>query len=86
SRRSQAAVCSPSASTVEYSEAMHRTLIALRSAASKRSFNSIEDKYYRMEVEMLRPGTVVPSADTVARDVQRLYESLAVEAKDYFEV
>ncbi|KAK6992292.1 putative AC transposase [Favolaschia claudopus] len=68
----------------EYSEARHRTLIALRCACLKRAFNEIEDSWYRMEVQLLRPGTVVPSADTVAEDVQRLYVSLAHEVKKYF--
>ncbi|KAK7034395.1 hypothetical protein R3P38DRAFT_3185246 [Favolaschia claudopus] len=69
---------------LEYSEAMHRTLIALRCSCSKRAFNQVEDKWYRLEVEMLRPGTVVPSADTVAEDVQRLYVLLARDVKKYF--
>ncbi|KAK7015931.1 hypothetical protein R3P38DRAFT_2543185 [Favolaschia claudopus] len=73
-----------SAGTIPYSEAMHRTLIALRCASSKRSFNQVEDKWYRMEVAMLRPGTVVPSADTVAKDVQRLYVLVAQDVKAYF--
>ncbi|KAK7041092.1 hypothetical protein R3P38DRAFT_2512431 [Favolaschia claudopus] len=74
-----------SAGTIPYSEAMHRTLIALRCASSKRPFNQVEDKWYRMEVAMLRPGTIVPSADTVARDVQRLYVLVAQEVKAYFQ-
>ncbi|KAK7021616.1 putative AC transposase [Favolaschia claudopus] len=49
-----------------------------------RAFNQVEDKWYRLEVEMLRPGTVVPSADTVAEDVQRLYVLLARDVKKYF--
>ncbi|KAK6971893.1 putative AC transposase [Favolaschia claudopus] len=56
----------------------------LRCACLKRAFNEIEDSWYRMEVQLLRPGTVVPSADTVAEDVQRLYVSLAHEVKKYF--
>ncbi|KAJ7619598.1 hypothetical protein FB45DRAFT_678124, partial [Roridomyces roridus] len=76
---------SSSTATV-YSEATHRTLIALRCASSKRPFNQVEDKFYRQEVELLRPGTKVPSADTVANNVQRLYRTLAADVRDYFQV
>ncbi|KAF7341582.1 putative AC transposase [Mycena sanguinolenta] len=81
--RAVVTLISPSGN-VPYSEAMHRTLIALRCASSKRAFNQVEDPWYLKEVEMLRPGTKVPSADTVANDVQRLYQLLSVKVKDYF--
>ncbi|KAJ7603796.1 hypothetical protein FB45DRAFT_78756 [Roridomyces roridus] len=76
---------SSSSSASVYTEATHRTLIALRCASSKRPFNQAEDTFYLQEVELLRPGTKVPSVDTVANDVQRLYCNLAGDVRDYFQ-
>ncbi|KAJ7911010.1 hypothetical protein B0H13DRAFT_1615091, partial [Mycena leptocephala] len=56
-----------------YTLAHHRALIALRCARSHRPFNSVKDELYLEEVELLRPGTHVPSPSTVSRDVQTLY-------------
>ena len=52
-----------------YSVAAHRTLIALRCAKNHRPFNSISDDDYRTEVQMLRPGMVLPHPSTVGRDI-----------------
>ncbi|KAJ7676681.1 hypothetical protein DFH06DRAFT_976466, partial [Mycena polygramma] len=46
----------------------HRAIIVMRTATSNRPFNFVNDKYYKMEVELLRPGTIIPSASTVSRD------------------
>ncbi|KAK7461760.1 hypothetical protein VKT23_008190 [Stygiomarasmius scandens] len=82
--------CLPKASlsdmtTIGYSEARHRAIIALRCTRSKRAFKMVEDELYLQEVELLRPGTIVPSADTVVEDVQRLYVGLATVVKNYFQ-
>ncbi|KAF8593292.1 hypothetical protein BDV93DRAFT_461514, partial [Ceratobasidium sp. AG-I] len=69
-----------------YSVAKHRTLIAIRCAQSKRSFNSIADDLYRQEVELLRPGTSLPSPQTVSRDMQVIYSTAAAGVKEYFQV
>ncbi|QRW00786.1 hAT family dimerization protein [Ceratobasidium sp. AG-Ba] len=67
-----------------YSEARHRVLIALRCAQNKRAFNSVSDRLYRQEVEMLRPGTTLPSPITVSRDMQVIYANSANGVKEYF--
>jgi len=75
----------PSTSGSIYSPARHRALLALRSAASKRSYNIVNDPWYMAEVEMFRPGTIIPSADTVAEDLHRLYLGYAPLVRKYFE-
>ncbi|KAF9011675.1 hypothetical protein BDZ89DRAFT_886360, partial [Hymenopellis radicata] len=69
-----------------YTPVRHRTILALRSAASKRPYNAVNDPWYQAEVEMWRPGTLIPSADTVAEDVRRLYIGYAPLVRKYFEV
>jgi hypothetical protein len=44
------------------------------------------DPFYLDEVEMLRPGTVVPSPATVSRDVKDIYKASMSRVKEYFEV
>ena len=69
-----------------YTPAAHRTIIAMRSATSNRPFNAISDKYYKMEVEMLRPGTVIPHLTTVLQDIKHLYVELSKTARQYFKM
>ena len=72
--------------TVPYSMAAHRVLIALRCAASRRPFSSVTDPFYISEVQMLRPGTTLPSPSTVSRDVLAMYEGGSIIIKEYFQV
>ncbi|KAJ7772032.1 hypothetical protein DFH07DRAFT_879090, partial [Mycena maculata] len=67
-----------------YTPARHRALIALRCASSHRPFHAIRDPFYLEEIELLRPGTSVPSPATVSRDVQTLYLEGSQMVKDYF--
>ncbi|KAF8595924.1 hypothetical protein BDV93DRAFT_455826, partial [Ceratobasidium sp. AG-I] len=69
-----------------YSVAKHRTLIAIQCAQNKRSFNSVADDLYRQEVELLRPGTSLPSPTTVLCDVRVIYASAATGVKEYLQV
>jgi hypothetical protein len=69
-----------------YTPSRHRALIAMRCAASNRPFQSVRDPHYLEEVEMLRPGTVVPSPMTVSRDVNAIFREGSAHVKDYFEV
>jgi hypothetical protein len=55
-------------------------------ATSNRPANSVNDKYYKKEVELLRPGTKLPSASTVGRDLKVLYFKGSEEVKEYFSV
>jgi len=72
--------------SIPYSTAAHRTLIALRCARNHRSFNSVQDEDYQAEVEMLRPGTIVPSPNTVSRDIKALYLQMSIFVRSYFAV
>ncbi|KAF6749030.1 hypothetical protein DFP72DRAFT_819607, partial [Ephemerocybe angulata] len=69
-----------------YSEANHRAVVALRCAENQRPYNMVEDRLYKVEVEMLRPGTTPPKPATVSRDVQRLFIDMAVLVAQYFMV
>lgn len=82
---SQPAVTRP-AHGVAYSTAAHRALLALRCARSSRPSNSVLDEDYRMEVEMLRPGTVIPHPSTISRDINVIYLELSKHVRDYFKV
>ncbi|KAL1743061.1 hypothetical protein HDZ31DRAFT_24170, partial [Schizophyllum fasciatum] len=79
-------VSAPSPPAVEYSEARHRTLIAMRCSVHHRPFHSVEDRLYLDEVQLLRPGTRTPSAHTVSRDTVRLYEGFSIQFKAYLAV
>ncbi|KAI0312270.1 hypothetical protein OF83DRAFT_1027727, partial [Amylostereum chailletii] len=70
-----------------YTEARHRTIIALRCSASKRSFTSVHDPWYLYECRMLHGGDVrLPSVQTIQRDVERLYVGLGPYLVQYFRV
>lgn len=70
----------------EYTEARHRVICAIRCAVSKRPFASQDDIWYRREVQLLRPGTLVPSSTIVSRDASLLYKGFAGVIRWYFEV
>ncbi|KDQ07371.1 hypothetical protein BOTBODRAFT_79550, partial [Botryobasidium botryosum FD-172 SS1] len=69
-----------------YTPAHHRALIALRCAVSKRPFNMVKDRHYIAEVELLRPGMVVPHPSIVSSDICNIYTQSAEYVKSYFEV
>ncbi|KAF8960345.1 hypothetical protein BDZ97DRAFT_1604568, partial [Flammula alnicola] len=69
---------------ISYSEAAHCALIALRCAKNARPINSVLDEDYKLEVEMLRPGTKLPSPMTVQRDLLYIYEQASIAVKNYF--
>jgi hypothetical protein len=72
--------------SVKYTPANHRTLIAMRCAKSHCPMNSVADEDYWTEVEMLRPGTVLPHPSTVSRDMRSLYLTWSVLVQTYFAV
>jgi hypothetical protein len=74
------------ASALTYSVAAHRTLISLHCAKNQWPFNSILDDDYQMEVQMLRPGTVLPHLATVSHDIHTIYIKMAKRFCDYFKV
>lgn len=67
-----------------YTPAGHRALIAIRCARSHRPANMVTDPEYLLEVEMLHPGTIVPSPSTVARDINAIYLAASEKVKDHF--
>lgn len=69
-----------------FSPAAHRTLIAMRCAKNHRPFNSVLDEDYQAEVEMLRPGTILPSPVTVSRDIKAIYAEMSKNVRNYFMV
>ena len=70
----------------KYTPAKHRALIAMRCARSSRPFNVVNDSEYKEEVELLRPGTKLPSAQTVSDDVRLIYDKGSKFVKEYFAV
>ncbi|KAF9792012.1 hypothetical protein BJ322DRAFT_980034, partial [Thelephora terrestris] len=76
----------PQPPPLTYSQPKHHALIAARCASSKRSFNSVADPYYIQEVEMLCPGTKIPSPATVSRDINMMYKFGAEVVHKYFSV
>jgi hypothetical protein len=72
--------------SIPYSPDAHQALIALRCAKHQCPINSVLDDDYRMEVEMLRPGTTVPHPSTVQRDLLNIYNGLSIYVKEYFAV
>jgi hypothetical protein len=46
--------------------------------------NEILDDDYQTEVEMLRPGTVVPHPTTIQRDLVNIYEHMSDFVRNYF--
>ncbi|KDQ18441.1 hypothetical protein BOTBODRAFT_80592, partial [Botryobasidium botryosum FD-172 SS1] len=71
---------------IAYTPAHHRALIALRCMVSKWPFSMVKDPLYLAEVELLRPGTVVPHPTTVSGDILKIYTESAKLVKSYFEV
>lgn len=69
-----------------YSVAGHRALIALHCARSNHPFNAICDEDYQREVQMLRPGTILPSPHTVSRDIRAIYIEMSKHVREYFKV
>lgn len=74
----------PASSSVPYTVENHRALIALRCAKHARPMNEILDDDYRTEVDMLRPGTVVPHPTTIQRDLINIYVHMSTFVMNYF--
>ncbi|KAK7015736.1 dimer-Tnp-hAT domain-containing protein [Favolaschia claudopus] len=72
--------------TIPYSEARRRAICAIRCAANKPPFASQDDKWYRYEVDLLRPGTIPPSSKVVECDVGLMYVQYAKVVRWYFEI
>ena len=56
-----------------YSTAALHTLIAMHCTKNHRPFNSVLDVDYQDEVQMLCPGTILPSPQTVSCDIKAIY-------------
>ncbi|KIK79421.1 hypothetical protein PAXRUDRAFT_161343 [Paxillus rubicundulus Ve08.2h10] len=75
-----------SKNVLPYSKAAHCAIIALCCAKNQCPFNMVNDKYYKMEVQMLCPGTELPHTSTVSQDIKDLYTNLALDIQAYFAV
>ncbi|KAG5649142.1 hypothetical protein H0H81_005989, partial [Sphagnurus paluster] len=75
---------SAATASLTYSPAAHCALIALCCAHNHRSFESVADKFYAVEVEMLRPSTSLPHPTTVSRDIKAIYEEGSIGVREYF--
>jgi hypothetical protein len=42
--------------------------------------------FYQVEVEMLRPGTILPGPQTVSRDIKSIYAEMSKNVRNYFMV
>jgi len=69
-----------------YSLAAHCTLIALRCAKNHHPFNFVLDEDYCAEIEMLRPGTILPSPQTVSCDIKSIYAEMSKNVQNYFKM
>ncbi|KDR72412.1 hypothetical protein GALMADRAFT_36783, partial [Galerina marginata CBS 339.88] len=72
--------------SIPYSPETHRALLSLRCAKHARPINEILDDDYRAEVDMLRPGTVLPHPTTVQRDLISIYIHMSTFVVSYFSV
>ncbi|KIK80541.1 hypothetical protein PAXRUDRAFT_158409, partial [Paxillus rubicundulus Ve08.2h10] len=61
-----------------YSKAAHQAVIALHCATHQCPFNMVNDKYYKIEIQMLCSGTELPHPTTVSRDIKDLYKILVL--------
>ncbi|KAG8710592.1 hypothetical protein FRC09_000060 [Ceratobasidium sp. 395] len=43
-------------------------------------------RFHRMEVEYLRPGTVLPSSSTISRDIKVIHAKYAPRVREYFQI
>ncbi|KAF8232542.1 hypothetical protein L208DRAFT_1271467, partial [Tricholoma matsutake] len=64
----------------------HCTLMALQCTKTHHPFNSILDEDYQAEVEMLQPGTIIPSPQMVSRDIKAMYTEMSKHVRNYFMV
>ena len=81
------AAAMPSApTTIPYTEGTHHVIIALMCTTVNWLFNSVSDKYYKMEVECLHPGTNIPAPKTVSLEINYLYLELLKAVQAYFRV
>ena len=69
---------------IPYSESGHRVLIAMQCAKQSRPINAVLDEDYQREVEMLHPGTHLPHATTIQRDLIHIYEHASIWVMNYF--
>jgi hypothetical protein len=69
-----------------YSAAAHCTLIAMWCAKNHCPFNSVLDKDYQAEVEMLHPRTILPGPQTVSCDIKSIYVKMSKIVWNYFMV
>ncbi|EJD08328.1 uncharacterized protein FOMMEDRAFT_39890, partial [Fomitiporia mediterranea MF3/22] len=61
-------------------------LIVLQCTVNNQPFNSVKDKYYCLETEMLCSSTQLPTPSTVSKDIKNIYKGLSIHVHNYFKV
>lgn len=85
-KHAQSATDPHSSDAIPYLPAAHCTLIALWCATLRWPFNAVSDPLYASEVQMLCPGTKLPSPSTISCDVIALYEDGSKIVRQHFSV
>jgi len=61
-------VATPATVAIQLLTHQQHTLLLLQWDQQQPQFNTVTNKYYKMEVKMLRPGTVIPHPTTVSQE------------------
>ncbi|CAE6455658.1 unnamed protein product, partial [Rhizoctonia solani] len=72
-------------SDLEFSEALHVALLAIECARDHRPFSSVTSDLRQAEVQLLRPGTQLPTAATISNYVRRIYIGASVDVAEYLQ-
>ncbi|KAG8705564.1 hypothetical protein FRC09_002881 [Ceratobasidium sp. 395] len=74
-----------STSPRQFSPARLRAILALWSARNHRPFELVQDELFRMLIDELRLGTLLPDRTTLSDDVRSLYKDNTTSIRQYFE-
>ncbi|KAH7322321.1 hypothetical protein B0J17DRAFT_549455, partial [Rhizoctonia solani] len=70
----------------EFSDPLHVALLAIECAHDRRPFNAVTNDLRHAQVQLLRPGTHLPTAATVSNHVRRIYEGVSFNVAQYLQV
>jgi hypothetical protein len=69
-----------------YLDSMYIALLAMECAYDRRPFSAVTSRLRRAQVQILRPGTHVPTAATISNYVRRIYEGASIDVARYLQV
>lgn len=75
-----------SAPDLQYSEALHRSILAICSFRDRCSFESVVDDLHQAEVKLLQPGTKLLCAVTVSNDMMHIYQDALLDVAHFLQV